>query len=395
MPNSLNKLTPYTDGKKRKMVMNKLTAVALTARGANPHADVTFFKSKKGSEVINPLKKGGEVAVATSAVNGHQHGISIETYGGDLYLNVTWDHASGAESGHSHGLLKSSDGTYSILMADGHTHDLDNNEIKNAIFDEVTKGAQEDTITADQAKTLKAVNNDGSHVHTEDNTMPDVLQVELDAANKQLLQVQEALKTAVALGALNDAEKAHYHSLDQADQLAFVGKSSLERKGVLETVKLADPVEYTATDGTEYRKSAGVSMLSMAKRLDEQSQALTAQTELNKVANLRKRAETEMGNLPGDQAAKVALLQAVDSIADAEVLASVKTILASCNSGISKAFREIGTSESVINKGAEDRLDALVKTHATEKSISIEQAYGEVLDTAAGRNLYAEINSQQ
>lgn len=394
MPNSLNKLTPYNDGKKRKMVMTKLTAVALTARGANPHADVTFFKSKKGSEVIDPLKKG-EVAVATSIANGHQHGIYIETYGGDLYLNVTWDHAENAENGHSHGLLKGSDGIYSILMADGHTHDLDSNEVKNAILEQVTKGSEEDTITAEQAKTLKAVNNDGSHVHTEDNTMPDVLQVELDAANKQLLQVQEALKTAVALGALNDTEKAHYHSLDQSDQSAFLVKSSLERKDILEKAKLSDPVEYTATDGTEYRKSAGASMISMAKRLDEQSKSLTEQTELNKQAALCKRAEAEIGNLPGEQVAKVALLKAVDSIADAEVLASVKTILASCNSGISKAFREIGTSESVINKGAEDRLDALVKTHATEKSISIEQAYGEVLDTAAGRNLYAEINSQQ
>ena len=40
-----SKTTPFSDGKRRKMKMNKLTAIALTAQGANPHADVTFYKS--------------------------------------------------------------------------------------------------------------------------------------------------------------------------------------------------------------------------------------------------------------------------------------------------------------------------------------------------------------
>lgn len=84
MNDKVNKLTPYSDGKKRKMKMLKLTAVALTARGANPEANVTFFKSDKTSAV----KNGDLVDMVTSAEDGHQHGISVEVYDGSLYINV-------------------------------------------------------------------------------------------------------------------------------------------------------------------------------------------------------------------------------------------------------------------------------------------------------------------
>lgn len=351
MNDKVNKLTPYSDGKKRKMKMLKLTAVALTARGANPEANVTFFKSDKTSAV----KNGDLVDMVTSAEDGHQHGISVEVYDGSLYINVGYAKSSDSDNGHYHVLTSDGAGGFKMASNAGHSHTISSQEIQDNLFNMLNKGIGEDTITKERAEQLTAVNKDGSLAHTED-TMPEKLEADLATAKAEIATLKSQLATAVALGGLSDSHKSHYNSLSAADQVLFLGKSSADRNIELEAIKAADPVEYTAEDGTEYRKSAGASIINMAKRLDTQDKELAKQTALNENANLVKRAADELGNVAGEDVAKVALLKSIESIEDEETRTAVGAMIKACNSGLAKAFTEIGHQAPVVNKKAEDGL---------------------------------------
>jgi hypothetical protein len=192
----------------------------------------------------------------------------------------------------------------------------------------------------------------------------------------------------VAFGAFSDAEKAYHATLSIADQESFIAKSSADRKQELEMAAKADPIEYTAQDGTEYRKSAGSALISMAKKLDDQAAALVKQEALTQQADLVKRASSDMGNIPGEEATKVALLRAVDGIQDEETRKAVSTLLAGCNSTGSMVTTTYGTQTTPAAKAEEDQLDTMVKQYAADKNVDMAKAYEAVLSTAAGQALY-------
>jgi len=218
-----------------------------------------------------------------------------------------------------------------------------------------------------------------------------------DQMDKTLEQAQVELEAALAratraeaFGKLNDLEKAHYNSLPGDEQEAFLKMDRGARANVLEKAAAANPVVYTTADGVEFRKNDDPRLVSMAKQNDEDRKIAKAAMERADTMEFEKRADDELGNLPGEKAAKVALLKAINGISDEAVRTSIGQLIKAGNDAMSAAFGSRGTAASPVGD-AEAQLDALAKARAKEKGLTFEKAYAEVLETNEGAALYAKL----
>lgn len=227
----------------------------------------------------------------------------------------------------------------------------------------------------------------------EDGIMPEttVSAQEHQAVVDTNTDLKKQLAVAIAFGKFNDAEKAFYGTLDTADAEAFIAKSAIDRKALMQKALDDDPVIYTAEDGREFRKSADPAMVSMAKQLDENNKLIAKQSAQLELQALNKRAQDELSNVKGEMVHKTALLRAVDGIEDEEVRKGVAQIVKSFNSNLAKAFETQGTSFTPTLKSAEAQLDELAKKYQEQHvGTDYATAYTKVLETAKGQDLYAE-----
>lgn len=389
----VNKLTPHNDGKPRVMLMTKLTAVALTARGANPHADVTFFKSHKG-DIETPTEKGyhGDlVALLTSVEAGHQHSVRVDNYDDHLYLDVGYAKSEGDEDSHYHSVTMNEDGTLVVSENAGHTHELSKLELQayltRTISNTLEYLAKHGNVTEldDSLSKTTAFKTIGENLMT--------VEEKLAKATKELAALKLTLKTAVKLGGLTDTEKSHHAKLGEDGQESFLGKSHTERNVDIEEALKADPVIYTTTDGVEFRKSDDKRMVDMAKQNDQLSKRLDSEMEAGSVAKLAKRAEEELGNVTGSVEARSAIIKSVDSIEDETLRGEAQTALKAMNTAAAGKFvakGKGGPSSASPSGDAESQLDTLAKAHAKDNSMSFAKSYQAVLATPEGEALYNE-----
>ena len=387
----VKKLTPHDDGKPRMMHMTKLTAVALTARGANPGANVTFFKSRKDDDT--PVTKSGDlVDLLTSSESGHQHGITVRVYEDGLYLDVGYASGNVAEfSSHYHSVVIDGEGNFIVGENDGHTHEISTADVQtfllgslNKTFDYLQEHGNVTELEASLSKTtlFKTLG---------ENRM--TIEEQLAKAKKDLAASRAALKTAVMLGGLSDTEKAHHAKLGEDGQESFLGKSHTERNVDIEAALKADPVVYTTTDGVEFRKSDDNRMVEMAKQNDALTKRLDSEVESGAVAKLAKRAETELGNVTGSVEARSAIIKSVDAIENEELRTEAQTALKAMNTAAAGKFVKKGLggpSSATATGDAEEQLDTLAKTYAKDKDMSFAKAYSAVLATPEGEALYNE-----
>lgn len=385
----VTKLSPYSDGKRRKMSMTKLTAVALTGRGANPEANVTFFKSHKSETKI---KKGGDLAdLLTSEEAGHQHGISVETYANELYINVMYAKSEGADSGHYH-VLTRVDGAFVVSTNEGHNHTVDSSLISDALLSQLSKGEAKDTITKQQAELLTAVSFDGITTKSE-NDMSDALKKKLEDAQAKLDKQAVTIANQAVVASFTPTTKAFHDGLSAEDQVSFIGKTDADRVATMEMAKSSNPVVYTSTDGTEFHKSDSAVMVKMAKQIDVQAVQLAKGEALNKHSALVKRAGVELGNVTGEDTTKIALLGAIDTIEDEETRKGALAIMKAANTSGALSLETLGTQKVEDVAKAEDKLDKMVTDFAKDKKVNVAEAYTKVLATAEGQDLYNEINA--
>ena len=133
------KLTPHTDGRRRRIRLKSLSAVAILpgGSGANPESNVTFYKSAKGASAqiekrLGPERGGDVVDFATSSTDGHVHGLRIHSDGRDVTLVMHG--ATGIDSGpHGHEIIRNPDGTFSVSANAGHTHQISAEDIRAAL----------------------------------------------------------------------------------------------------------------------------------------------------------------------------------------------------------------------------------------------------------------------
>ena len=379
---NVKKLTPYKDGKKRKMKMTKLTAVALTVRGANPEAHVTFFKSHKGSE--SSVEKR---TVLASMEALHTHAVVIDDWakvhkGG----STSWAGSEGNQ--HTHDFVIEDDGTVTIGANEGHLHFVEKNVeqiTKNGLSDEqITDSGlvltfQKDDPTADKG---------GKQSDNEDDPMTDAEKAAKKAAD-DLTLLKNQLALAILMGSMNDAQKAHHAKLDEAGQATFLEKSVEDREAIVKAVAKAaaeDNAEvYKAKDGTVFTKSSDPLMVKMAKDNDILAAQLAKMAEATANSEVAKRATDLFKHMSGDAVAQTALLKSVDGIADETVRKSVMEILAKSDAGIAALSVEHGSAHVDVTKGDADaanaKLQGLAKKYVQDNpGTNAFDAYGIVSD---------------
>jgi hypothetical protein len=332
----------------------------------------------KRAEPRDPQTEISKKAWLTTSVDGHAHLVDEQDYEGKLRNagDTSWTRSEGDDSGHSHPWVRNRDGSVTIGEAEGHSHEVIETEKRSA-------GATGNVETKEK----------------DDQTMPkDNTQ---DQPTVEALQAQ--LKTANALAALTDVEKAHYNSLEGDEAKAtFLGKSADDRKADVDKAAEAkaaaaakaagaDPVVYTTMDGVELRKSAGEALIAMAKSNDAIRKENQELREGRESDALNKRAEVELAHLPGTVEERAALLKAAEGIKDEGQRKAALNALKAQNEAMSYAFKSSGTSITPAPGSPADDLDNLAKKHReANPDLTPEQAYSAVLKTAEGRQLYAK-----
>jgi hypothetical protein len=355
-------------------------------------------------------------AQLTDDVAGHAHLVYDDQ---EQAGETSWSHAEGSDGGHSHPWVRTMDGDLVIGASDGHTHTLVSVEKSRtsavkcaagcgAELDDRERGAG-DSVNGGTAcskcldpNSWRLQAGAAEHHHSPwsltNSTQPPIPAAK---AHNQEIQMDEKIKAleaelaiAKAFGRLNDEEKAYANGLDEAERADFITATKAKRAEVLKAAADADPVEYTAADGTEYRKSAGTALISLAKRADDAEKVAKAERAARADQELRKRAESDLRHLPGDLEHHVSLLKAVESIEDEDARNGALNALKAHAGRIAHAFKEAGTSLEGDTKAAEQKLHELTQKRADEKGEAFGVAFRAVIKTDEGAALYNEARSE-
>lgn len=221
-----------------------------------------------------------------------------------------------------------------------------------------------------------------------------------EATLKQLeARIEKAEERAVLQGILagfSDAQKAYFNGLEDSAKPAFASKSSSDRDTEVTEVETkkndADPVLFESGD-VVVRKSDGPLALAMARRMHAAEKKADTLEKSHGDSDLRKRADSELGDLPGTTDQKVEMLKALDTIPEGPARDAAAAALKAGNDAISKAYETGGSGGGggEFRKGSpEAQLDDMAKARAEKDGSSYEQAYAKVLSTDEGSDLYAE-----
>lgn len=365
-------MTYKLPGKKRKMTKFRIDEIAAVDRPAQEGARATLMKRRDPK-----LEKAYRVTLMTSETEGHAHGVPM--YDGELGGETGWNTSEGAEQGHSHPwVVEPGTGRLIIGASEGHTHEVDQAQVVAALMI-LGKAKSQGGLGVPAPKV------DDQPVIKENTAMDE----------KQLQELQARLARAEAFGELNDAEKAHFKALSPKDQESFLKMSATDRTGELAKADAANPVVYTATDGSVFRKNDDPRTVAAVKRADELEKSLKAEREANESASFAKRAETELKHFAGDVPARAALLKSVASITDEGQRKQVLEALTAANTALGKSFvpggHQDGTQGGPADATtAEAKLDTLAKKYAADNKVPFEKAYAAVCETDEGRALYSE-----
>jgi hypothetical protein len=225
----------------------------------------------------------------------------------------------------------------------------------------------------------------------------------------QLAALQARLDKADKVSALGVEARKHYDGLDAAGQDSFLALDAAGQADALTKGQGDDPVLYKSNDGTEIRKSDGPAALALAKKIDGLMGRVAKAEAIAGDADLRKRAGDTLSKLAGTTDVHVALLKAVDGIADEAVRTAVMATLKSANSAAGGAYKRLGTQAGggePLGKGADDETlsgpDAQLEKLARDAMAKAEESgqeaffkhYAAVLETDEGKRLYQESVAQ-
>ncbi len=220
---------------------------------------------------------------------------------------------------------------------------------------------------------------------------------DVTALETKVAELEKRAAAAESWGNLTDVEKAFAKGLDDKAKAKFVAKSDADRAKDIEKANEADPVVFTSSDGTEFRKSDDSRLVKMAKERDADREELRKQRDTNERQTLEKRATDELGNLPGKPAELASLVKAVDGIEDEAARNVAKAALKAANDAIGKAFESPkGISKRNVDDGSPlAKLESMAKAKAAQDGKTFEKAFSEIIVTQEGRELYEQYNDER
>ena len=358
--------------RRRIMRAFKIDEISGVDRPAQAGASVTIMKRATPADKSAEAKKrlfGDIVDMLTSETEGHQHGIKCSKYDdGDVCIIVMHSLAPGAEAAHDHPIVRSTDGTYTMGIVAGHTHDIDSAGLASLLLSILTKG---------------------------DNSMSDKTpeQIAAEAMEKRLARAEAVI-------GLSTEHREYFDGMEKDEHKnVWLQKSVEERDQALEAAKVAkaksdgdDPVVYTTMAGVEIRKSVGPLFIQIAKDNDVIAKENKELREGMEHEKLLKRVEAEIPNLTGTVEERAAMLKAIDGIPDKDQRTAAHNVLKAQNEafkGITTTFGADGTPDD--DTGPQAELDKLTTAYAEKNEVSEAVAMSAVTRTEKGAELYAKI----
>lgn len=345
-----------TKPRRRVMRSFKINEISAVDRPAQEGALVTIMKRRgqPGYDPKNPdpSKRGrddsGDIekrAMLTGVTDEHSHLLVLDPETGDGARpagNTMPAMSPGADFPHTHPWIMTGAGEVVIGMAEGHDHEP--GEIST------TRMKAGELLMEKQNETETETAGDGGRRRRRRTDMTDDAKKAAEAHEAEKKELEKKLKQAEAYGKLSDSQKAHYVKLDDKAKEEFLAKSDDERAEIVSKAakEAADenPVVFKAADGTEYRKNDDPRLVALAKQSDERLAKLEKAQKDAAESDLRKRAETELANLPGTVETRMALLKQVDAIEDEKERAEALKALKAHNAALAKAFVVHGTTEA-------------------------------------------------
>jgi len=214
-------------------------------------------------------------------------------------------------------------------------------------------------------------------------------------SDEDWLKLERKLKRSTSIVDLSPKDREFFDNLtdeDKKDEFLSLSPENRE-KLILDMKKNAqesDPVVYTTTDGTVMRKSAGDSLIALAKSNDRLQKRLDASEAALLQKSLEDRVLIELQYMPGTVADRAALLRAVEAMPPENRTGALNALRAQ-NVAMAKAFETQGVTMEGIpqDHSPQAKLEKMAKA-LTDKdpNLSPEIAFSRVLDTAEGRELY-------
>lgn len=354
-----------TKTKKRNIMREfRMTEISGVDTPAQEGARVAIMKrAEPTQEAVEEIRKRAGI---TSANRGHSHLVVVdyeEPYeGGQLKTHGNTSYADG----HSHPWVMNDKGEIVIGETAGHTHTL------------VEMGISRQDAWEHLNKNLNPTDEGGSNMDPKNEGTKPVDQ------SAELAKMQAQLTRLTKVADLGDAEKGYFKSLDDKAADAFLAKSAEDRKAEVDAheqmTKAEDPVVYKAADGTEFRKSDDARMVAMAKQMDADRKELAKARAKAANAAFEKTAREDFKFLPGDEAVRIALAKAVDSIEDETLREGSMAALKAHNAKLAPAFKSYGAGNQGEDQPAdateaEDALDTLAKSIADKEGLDYFTAY--------------------
>jgi hypothetical protein len=236
-----------------------------------------------------PEGKVAKAALYTNEVDGHAHKICIYD-DGSLY--VEYATMAGADSSHSHGIIRGEDGTLTILADSGHSHVLAEGQPSLVVVD-----ANAIVVVAQHAPAAKSTRSIATpKVDINPATPSENATMKTDA--EKIADLTKRNERLERIAKLSPAHFGHMLVLSLDAQDEFLAKSTADRDAVIaEVVKRDDEankvVYVSKSDGAVYRAKDDARMIDMAKRLDAQAD------EIEKADIRKAAAELLGGKAPG------------------------------------------------------------------------------------------------
>ena len=283
-------------------------------------------------------------------VGGHQHIIDLMGPEGIKSRGHTsFDMAEGDMESHSHEWVRRDDGSIVILMAAGHIHEvaemimlpMEAEMIASADFVGKKGGKEKQMPTEKTAEELSA---------------------EIEKLTKQLDDLQSENSVYKAEAVFSDAERDYYKGLDDEAKKAFRETTPEVRLAQIKKRDDEDPVIFKSADGTEYRKSDDSRLIELAKREDARETEFRKMQEEREEARIEKYVGENLQHHPGEMGVRVAIVKAVEGIADEKVREGALDALKAKDAKFAPAFQQVGVKgQPDLNKfadGASDRQEA-------------------------------------
>ena len=146
---------------------------------------------------------------------------------------------------------------------------------------------------------------------------------------------------------------------------------------------------YKSLAGEEFTTNDDPRLIEAVKRADALESEKIEIEKAAYVARLRKSAEENLNNCPGDEAMKLELLKSIDGM-DEAFRAGAMELLKAANGALEGAFVERGTAEAGSTEPVSftEAYDNLAKSFAEENNLSLSEARVKVMYTKAFEDLY-------